>query len=83
MVCRAWEYPRAGFWAFTLRDPLPELPIPLAPDVAEVLLPLRRCVDRVYDEGRYGDRLPYDGPLTPRMRRQDAAWVRQVLAAPA
>lgn len=79
LVCRSWEYPRAGLWAFGLRSPYPDVPIPLAPDVPDVVLPLQTCADRAYDEGRY-DRLPYDRPLTPRPRKQDAAWLAGIIA---
>jgi hypothetical protein len=81
MVCRAWEYPRAGLWSFTLRDPLPEVPVPLAPDVPDALLPLRTCLDRVYEEGRYATELDYDRPLRPRLRKSDAAWARELVAS--
>jgi hypothetical protein len=80
MVCRSWEYPSAGFWSFSVRDPLPEIPVPLAQDVPDTLLPLRPCMDRAYDEGRYGTRLPYEEPLRPRLSRQDDAWVQELLA---
>lgn len=81
LVCRSWERPRAGFWAVGLRDPLPDIPIPLDPEVPEVLLPLRPCIDHVYDAARYATRLQYDAPLTPRLREPDSTWARQVLAA--
>jgi uncharacterized protein DUF4058 len=81
LVCRAWERPRAGFWNVGLRDPLPDIPVPLDPDVAEVLFPLRPCIDRVYEEARYASRLRYDESVKPRLRKPDAAWVRQILAA--
>lgn len=80
LVCRAWEYPEAGVWVFTLRDPLPEIPIPIIEDLPDVLLPLRPCLDRAYDEGRYASSLPYGEPLQPRVNREDAAWVKSVLA---
>ena len=79
MVCRAWEHPKAGLWRFTIRDPLPEVAVPLAQDVADVRLPLRPCFDRAYDGGRYADRLAYDRPLLPRLRKADAAWARELL----
>jgi hypothetical protein len=80
LVCRAWQFPQADLWNLSLRDPLPQLPIPLAKEVADTLLPLRVCVDRVYDEGSYDEELPYDEPLSPRPRKSDSAWIRQVLA---
>ncbi len=80
MACRAWEYPRAGLWTFSLRDPLPDVPVPLAADVSAVALGLKPCADRAYDEGSYDTELPYDEPLTPRARKADALWVKSVLA---
>lgn len=81
LVCRAWEFPRFAFQTFGLREPLPEIPIPLAPDVKDIVLPLKPCADRAYDEGKYLPRLPYAQPLSPSLRKGDSAWVRQVLAA--
>ncbi|HEV3144129.1 MAG TPA: DUF4058 family protein [Gemmataceae bacterium] len=80
MVCRAWEFPEADLWEFTMRDPLPNIPIPLTQDVADAILPLRQCFDRAYDESCYDSGLDYDQQLAPQPRKADAAWVRQVLA---
>jgi Protein of unknown function (DUF4058) len=80
MICRAWELPRASLWSFSVRDLLPQVPIPLVEDGPEILLPLRACVDRAYDEGSYDTELDYHAPLTPRLSKQDAAWVRKLMA---
>jgi len=80
MVCRSWEFPRADLWSFTLRDALPQIPIPLIETVPDTLLPLRECIDRTYDEGSYNTELNYDRLLTPRLSKQDTAWVRELLA---
>ncbi|MBI1913767.1 MAG: DUF4058 family protein [Planctomycetes bacterium] len=81
MVCRAWELPRAGFWRLGVRDPLPDISVPLDWGEAEVILPLRSCVDHVYDATRYATRLRYERPTTPRLREPDATWARELLAA--
>ena len=81
LVCRSWEAPRASLWSFNMRDPLPEIPIPLVENVPDVFLSLRTCLDRVYEGGRYDFMLRYDRPLKPRLGKRDAAWVREVLAA--
>ena len=79
MVCRSWEFPRAGFWTFGIRDPLPNIPVPVTRDLGDTPLNLRSCVDRAYDEGRYSTALPYDEPLKPRPRHQDRDWIGQIL----
>ena len=80
MVCRSWEYPRADLWAFTIRNLLPKIPIPVAEEIPDTLLPIRDCIDRVYDEGCYDTELDYDCRLVPRLNRADTAWVRSVLS---
>jgi hypothetical protein len=79
MVCRSWQYPRADFWPLSIRDALPNVPVPLAEGVPDAILPLRSCVDRVYDEGSYDTELDYDALLVPRLSRADANWVRHLL----
>jgi hypothetical protein len=80
LVCRSWEFPRAGVWSFSIRDPLPQIPVPVSSDLPDTLLPLRECVDRAYDEGRYAMALAYDEPLKPRLQQRDAAWARELVA---
>lgn len=80
LVCRSWEYPRWDYWDFGIRDPLPVIPVPLAPEQADVPLPLRVCMDEAYDGGKYRTRLPYSDPVRPRLSKNDAAWVRDVAA---
>ena len=80
MVSRSWELPRANLWSLTVRNPLPQVPIPLAEDQPDVHLPLRACIDRAYDEGSYDTELDNDEPVTPRLNKQDAAWARKLLA---
>ncbi len=81
MVCKSWKFPRAGLWTFGVRDPIPEIPIPLSPDVPDVAISLRAGLDRAYDEGRYREELRYDERLSPPVTRADAVWVREILAA--
>jgi hypothetical protein len=79
LVSRAWEYPQLDFWALGLRDSLPDVPVPLIDEQADVGLPLRRCMDEAYDAGKYLSRLPYRQPLTPRLKKRDEAWVERLV----
>jgi hypothetical protein len=79
MVCRAWEFPVAGFWTFGVRDPIPVIPVPVTRDLGDTPLNLRACADLVYDGGRYSSSLPYGEPLKPRPRDQDRDWIAQIL----
>jgi hypothetical protein len=80
LVCRAQRFPKLAVWPISVRDTLPKIPIPLDASVADVTLPLRACLDRVYDEGRYDQVLDYARPPTPPLAEPDASWARQLLA---
>jgi hypothetical protein len=81
MVCRANELPQAGVWWFSVRDPIPVIPVPLSPGEGDVSLDLRACLDRAYAEGRYRDEIDYTQPPEPPLSPDDGAWARQLLSA--
>jgi len=65
-----------------LADRLPVIPIPLAPDEADVPMNLRDCPNRAYDAGRYGSLLKYRRPLpVPPWKQTDADWAAPFAAA--
>jgi hypothetical protein len=72
---------RFGIWPFSVREPIPIVPVPLDPDEAFVTLDLRKCLDRVYDGGRYGDQLDYRRPPDHALAEPDATWARELLTA--
>jgi Protein of unknown function (DUF4058) len=78
IVSLADAFPHVGVWPFTVRDPLPEVPVPLSGPDPAARVNLRACLDRAYDEARY--RINYDRPPTPRLRKPDATWARDLLA---
>jgi hypothetical protein len=81
IVCRGIDYPQAGLWHLSVRDLLPPIPVPLNPDDEPVGLALRPCLDRAYDEGRFGDEIDYTQPPDPPLREPDATWARELLTA--
>ena len=76
MVSRTDERPRAGVWPFSLRDPMPVIPIPLAHGDDDVPLDLRAPFDRVYDGAGYA-RYIYDAEADPPLPAADAAWAAE------
>jgi len=81
LVCPAATFPQAGFWPFSVREPLPLVSIPLDPHSEPVFLDLRACLDRAYDGGRYSDEIDYRQPPVPPLSEADAAWADELLAA--
>ena len=77
IVVRGARLPLAELYHWTVRDPLPRLPIPLREPDPDILIDLAVLVDRVYDLGRYARTLRHDAPLpeTTSLTPDDRAWV--------
>jgi hypothetical protein len=71
LIARAETRPDAQVYAWTIRHPLPTLPIPLRVPDADVVLPLGEAFEMTYRLGRFGrlvrhgTRLPDGIPLSP------------------
>lgn len=78
LICRADEAPQGQLWTFTVRDPLPMVPIPLRRG-ASAQLNLRACLDRAYAEARYGEEINYAEPPDPKLNAEDARWAESLL----
>jgi hypothetical protein len=80
ITCRAFERPRAYAYAWTLRDPMPSISIPLADDDADVPLDLQAAFDDVYDHAGFDYSLRYECDPEPALNETDAEWSRALLA---
>jgi uncharacterized protein DUF4058 len=80
IVARGARLPVAEVYRWTVRDPLPGLPIPLRDPDPDIVIDLAALVTRVYELGRYARTLHHDlllpetTPLTP----EDRAWVESL-----
>jgi len=79
IVSRRQRRPRAAVYAWTVRDRLPTLPVPLKAGDPDVPLDLQVAFTTVYDRARYDLSLSYDVDLQPPLGDDDAAWVRGLL----
>ena len=80
LISKEDRRPKTSIWAFTMQEPLPVLPIPLGRDYADVPLDLKSCLDRVYDEGRYGTAVNYARLPNPELDAIRATWANDLLA---
>jgi hypothetical protein len=80
LVSPASDFPRAGLWTFSVRDPLPLVTVPLGRGEEPVKIDLKRCLDRTYDESPYHRVLDYTRPPVPPLTAPDATWAQQLLA---
>jgi hypothetical protein len=77
IVARGSRLPLAEVYRWTVRDPLPHVPIPLREPDADIVINLAVLVNRVYDLGRYARTLRHDValPETTSLTPEDRAWV--------
>lgn len=80
IVSRRPRRPRAAVYAWTIRDPLPTIPVPLKQGDPDVPLDLQAAFDIVYDRARYDLSLDYNADLQPPPGEVDAPWIRGRLA---
>ena len=80
IVSRAQDRPQAAVYLFTIRDPIPDIPVPLQPGDVEPSLPLNLLLHDVYDRAGYDLTLDYQqSPPPPQIREQDIQWMKQLL----
>ena len=76
---RGGQGQRYEVWAFTVRQRMPRIRVPLADGDPDVVLDLQAVFNRCYDQGPYTRRLDYHrDPLTP-LGGDDAAWAAELL----
>ncbi len=78
-LSRAEQRPAVGVWPIRLRSPLPQIPVPLLPGDADVLLDLQLAFTQVYDLIGYDLAVDYSGPPEVPLAPEDAAWAAQLL----
>jgi hypothetical protein len=78
-VSRPRVRPEFDVYAWTLRDPLPTLPIPLAPGDQDVSLDLQAAFTTTYDRAGYDYSLDYAAEVQPALSAEDMPWLKSLL----
>ncbi len=81
LVSRAEERLEASVYAWTIRDPLPTIPIPLRKPDADVGLDLAAHFATAYNRGRYALGLDYSRPLATLKKAADRTWAERTARA--
>lgn len=76
-VRRATQPDVANLYPILLRDPLPNIPIPLRPTDPDAVLQLQPLFDECFERGRY--RLKYQLPPAPPLTEEEEVWADQCL----
>lgn len=74
LVSRGNRRPDCHVYSWTLRQPLPTLPIPLRPPDADVFIDLAAVFAITYQKGRYARALDYGRPPAVPLREDDRQW---------
>ncbi|MFO0950484.1 MAG: DUF4058 family protein [Isosphaeraceae bacterium] len=80
-VSRSGRRPACDVYAWTIRDPLPVIPIPLAEPDPDVPLDLSSAFATAYKRGRYARILRYLQPLTLPLSADDRVWAEAIQSA--
>ncbi len=74
VISPAPQRPQADVLLFSVRAPIPDVPIPLRPGEPEPLLPLNKLLHDLYDRAGYDLAIDYYRPPEPPLTPDDAAW---------
>lgn len=81
IVSRCQHRPVADAYLFSMRDPIPDIPIPLRREEDEPLLKLNDILHKVYELGYYATFVDYEIPLQPPLSDEALAWVTELRGA--
>jgi hypothetical protein len=80
-VSRAEKRESSDVYAWSIRRPLPEIPIPLSAPDPDLRLDLAAVMARSYDQGRYGRLIRYASPLGLPLESGDQDWLSAIVSS--
>jgi hypothetical protein len=78
-VSRGDQRPKSEVRAWTVRQPLPRIPVPLVPPVPDLQIDLGMVLTTTYDRGRYGRLLKYDDEPLSALAANDRDWAAGIV----
>jgi hypothetical protein len=81
IVSRHHQRPCADVYLFSVRQPIPDIPIPLQPGEAEPVLSVNGLLHSLYDQGSYDLMIDYQQPPVPPLDESDRTWAEGLLSA--
>ena len=79
LVCRKKKYHRCEAYPAFFMEPLPPIPIPLAPPDADITLDIQPFIQAIYDRSHYERDIDYRQPLYPPLSTKEQAWLDERL----
>jgi Protein of unknown function (DUF4058) len=78
LVARAQQRPDCDVYTWSIREPLPTIPIPLKLLDSDVMLNVDDPFALAYQRGRYARTIDYSRPLDLSLEPKDKAWAEQI-----
>lgn len=79
IVSRSYRRPKASVYAWTLRQALPTIQIPLQREDPEAALDLQQAFSTVYDRADYGGSIDYNSQLRTPLNESDEQWRKTLI----
>ena len=79
-LSRGERRPDCQVYHWTLREPLPTLPVPLRDPDPDIFVDLSAVFATAYERAKFFRRVDYQGPLPALIAEPDRAWVEQLVA---
>jgi hypothetical protein len=79
-ISRADRRPDCEVYTWTVRDPLPTIPVPLKAPDADIRISLAEVFQTTYQRGRYARALAYKKPPIAPLKPRDAKWAKALAA---
>lgn len=79
LIREGWRRTRGRLYAFSVRDPVPSVPVPLRDGEPSATLELGNLMGDLYNRARYDLRLDYGEPPAPPLPSADAEWAAALL----
>jgi Protein of unknown function (DUF4058) len=79
VVSRTYYRPKAEIYLFNVREPIPDIPIPLNHGDDEPTLPLNQLIQELYDQGSYDLKINYHNPPEPALNKKDKQWAEELI----
>lgn len=80
LISRANRRPDCEVYAWSVRQTLPSIPLPLLPPDADAIVDLQLVFRQAYERGRYGRSLPYGRIPSAPLKKDDKTWARRLSA---
>jgi Protein of unknown function (DUF4058) len=77
LVSRADRRPISELFSWSIRDPLPTIPVPLLPPDLDISLDLSAMFATVYRRGQYERSIDYSAPLDLPLSAKERAWAQK------